>query len=192
MKPYVAILLFLLGLLAINGVIYARNIRSTQTFNSFFGSGSALSLQLIEDSNLTMTVSSGTLNSTSCTLYSSYNEGWYSFNSSQAGVLTVNFNGLNRVTPKINGTTLAPLDDGDTVTFASYAGVVILWDLGIVDPTQWLTMPFILLTGIIMTCLGSFYGANKIRNFEEETLLHIGFALVIVIIGVGLIITVLW
>ena len=76
-----------------------------------------------------------------------------------------------------------------THSFTSDQYYIIQWDWVIFDPFDEYTMSGIGLGGIIMLCLGAFYTARQIRDFESpSSLFYIGIGFVTVLIGLGLIV----
>jgi len=63
----------------------------------------------------------------------------------------------------------------------------------IYDPSDTFALPAIGLGGIILTCIGCFYGAWQVRYFKDENnIFNMGWAFLFVIIGIGLILVWLW
>ena len=187
-KPLLILALFSLLLVGVG--ISRANVSSTQ-FTILLDGAGGLGFQNSEDMNLTLTVSSGTLNSTNSYLSMTHDEGRLTFNSSKNVVLQFHFNGC-QASIKHNGVSNA-IGYGDTVSIAANEAVRIRWYWEMADWIGDWFMAGMGLGGIVLVCFGSFWGVRQIRGFKGETdILSLGWAMMIILIGLGLLIGWLW
>lgn len=169
------------------------SIINPQSFNTYFESG-GFNLQLERDRLFNITMTSGVLNSSESYLTWSSNQqkGYFIFNSSENGVLTIEFEGV-KVTTQRNDGDLVGHATGSIYSFSINDLVAIFFRWEIYDPFEHFTQSGIGLGGIVLTCFGAFWVARKIREgIDTDTLFSGGIGFVLCLIGLALIVVWLW
>jgi len=187
-KPLLILSLFSFLLIGIG--ISRANVSATQ-FTILLDGDGGIGFQNTDDMNLTLTVSSGTLNSTESYLTMTTEKGNLQFNSSENVVLNLYFNGCI-ASVSVNGVQRSS-EYGATITANSNDKVVVSWRWQMAD---WVGDWFLAgmgLGGIIMICFGSFWGVRQIRGFKGgDSILSLGWAMMIILVGLALLIGWLW
>lgn len=187
-KPLLILVLFSFLLMAVG--ISRANVSSTQ-FTILLDGDGGLGFQNRDDMNLTLTVCSGTLNSTESYLTMTRDKGNLQFNSSQNVVLNLYFNGC-QASVSVNGVQRSS-EYGATINANSNDKVVVSWRWQMADWIGDWFMAGMGLGGIIMICFGSFWGVRQVRAFKDEVnILNIGWAMMIIFVGLALLIGWLW
>lgn len=182
-------LLFAVLIISLGVSLSNSGINTSEPFQTYFNGTGGLGIQLEKNHNVSFTISSGTLNSSSSYLsHVSLASGYFIFNSSENCSLNIAFSGI-KVILKINDNRIGDIDTETIYSFTANDINAIHWRWDIYDPFDYYTKSGIGLGGIIMTCIGAFYTARQIREIEfPSSLFYIGLGLVAVLIGLGLII----
>jgi len=186
-KPLLILSLFSLLIIGIG--ISKANVSASQ-FTILLDGDGGLGFQNRDNMNLTLTVSSGTLNSTQSHLTMTYDKGTLQFNSSQNVVLNLYFNGCV-ASVSVNDIQRSS-EYGAIITANSNDKVVVSWRW---QPADWVGDWFMAgmgLGGIVLMLFGGFWAARQLRNLSDVTILNIGWAMMMVFVGLGLTIGWLW
>ena len=184
------LILFLFSFLLVGIGISKANVSST-AFTFILEDGGGIDFINTDDVNLTLTVSSGTLNSTNSYLTMDRDSGTLTFNSSKNVVLNLYFNGCI-ATVSVNDVRQSS-DYGASITANSNDKVVVSWRWQMADWIGDWFIPGMGLGGIIMMLFGGFWTARQIRTLSSEAnILNLGWGMMIMFVGMALAIGWLW
>ena len=178
------LILFLFSFLLIGIGISRANVTSTQ-FTVFIDDAGGIEFQSTRDQWVTLTVTSGAINSSIATLSITENKGAFTFRSNETVSFTVTNQNVSNVRVYINGTQLSTFD----VSASQNDNVRVEWFIPI-EPI----LPFMFILGMIG--LGGIFGSSlllasklKKHGIDQETLTQF-----ITIFGIsfGLFIAWLW
>jgi len=186
-KPLLILSLFSLLFLAVG--ISKANVSST-AFTIILEDAGGIEFHNTDSMNLTITVASGTLNSTESYLTMTTDKGSLQFNSSQNVVLNLYFNGC-QASVSVNDVQRSS-EYGELISANSNDKVEVSWRWQMADLIGDWFIPGMGLGGIALMLFGGFWAARQIRNFSEVTILNIGWAMMIIFVGLGLTIGWLW
>jgi len=191
-KSYL-ILIFLFSFLLSVGISRAG---VSGTFKLYVEDTGSVGFQHTMDKNVTLTVSSGILNSSNSSLSMEYRRkrGLLIVNSSSGFTLTFDYsNSTLYLSTQINGGDWIPRDKGDSLAISADSQLGVQWRERIFNPFDEYVNLYIGLAGLGLMVLSSFFVAKKAREFDgPQDLSVLGISFVGVLIGAGLILVWLW
>ena len=169
-------------------VILKANARvSSTTFTSYFPADSSLAFQH-ENRFVTLTVATGTLNSSQCTLQFGSEGGTYTFKANETATLQIDYNVSNVQVSGDQNNTNRVIQSGDTFTVNSGNNVHIEWWI-LTEP--WLPLMFIIgMIGLGASFGGPLYAINKIKHHEYHEGMRMG--LILTVTGIAFVLAWLW
>lgn len=191
-KPLL-ILTFLFSFLLVG---ISRADVSGATFKVYVEDTGSVGFQNTPEHNVSLTVSSGTLNSSDSSLSMEYKKkrGTLIVNSTSDFTLTFDFsNNSLYLKTQVNSEEWVMQDPDSTLAVSALDKLAVHWYQRILNPFDQYVNLYIGLAGLGLMVLSSFFVAKKAREFEgPETLTPLGISFVGVLIGAGLILVWLW
>lgn len=189
LKKKAYLLLSTLLFLASLSHVYVLGLTASSNFAIYIPTTSSLGFQHLSPGWVLLTVTSGAINSSDATISQTYRWGYFQFNPNETVTFTVTFSDLDVSVDK------GKVDSGVSVTRTAGTAVTVTWEQTIFDPFEHYSMLGIGMFGFLMVGIGCFWGAKEVINPQIDygtKMIHIGLALVFVILGSGLIIAWLW
>jgi len=166
------------------------------SFKLYIEDTSSVGFQHTDEQNVTLTVSSGTLNSSDSSLSMEYRRkrGLLIVNSSSGFTLTFDFSNLTLyLSTKVDGGDWIPRNTGTSLAVSADSQLGVQWRERIFNPFDEYVNLWIGLSGLGLMVLSSFFVAKKAREFDgPQDLSVLGISFVGILIGAGLILVWLW
>ena len=166
------------------------------TFKLYVEDTGSVGFQPTPEQNVTLTVSSGTLNSSDSSLSMEYRRkrGVLTVNSSTGFTLDFDYSDATLyLSTKVKGGGWIPQDKGDSLAVSANEQLGVQWRERIFNPFDEYVDLYIGLGGLGLMVLSSFFVAKKARDFGgAQDLSVLGISFVGVLIGAGLILVWLW
>lgn len=166
------------------------------TFKVYVEDTGSVGFQNTPDHNVTLTVSSGTLNSSDSSLSMEYRRkrGVLTVNSSTEFTLDFDYSDTTLyLSTQINSGDWIPRDKGTSLAVNADSQLGVQWRERIFNPFDEYVNLYIGLGGLGLMVLSSFFVAKKAREFGgAQDLSALGISFVGVLIGAGLILVWLW
>lgn len=187
MKLLKLLLLVLTGLLFTALPIYAVNLYTETEFRVFINNTGSIGFTMQPTEWVTVTATTGAINSSEARFEQTRNGGFFSFNPNETGTYTM---GVGNLTVWVDG---SPVGTGSVRSMSIGVPVMIRWRPIAWDPFEYYTYPAIGLGGFILIALSGFWTARQLRDWQgEETIFAIGWGILSLVIGCGLVIVWLW
>jgi len=178
--------LFLLGI-TIYEFQEAKATVTSGTFTSLFPTNSSLGFQH-ENRFVILTITSGTLNSSACTLTFGSGGGFYKFQANETATIKITFNVSTVQVAGDQNKANHVIGSSDTITVNSSNNVTISWNI-LIEP--WLPVLFIIgMFGLGAMFGGPLYAVNKIKKGEYYEGMRAG--LLVTITGIAFVLAWLW